>query len=331
MEELAQFRPLQFGEILGTGWRLTRRTAPTAGVLVLITLIPLGIITGAIIHGVLRGVGDIINDPAMHVRNPDSQIVMRHLMPMFLSFLFIIPLGIVAAMLGMLGQTAITIASWEEINGRTIGFGEMLRRSFKRPYWYGLAQIAIMYGIQIGANFVMTIAALILGFVTFGIGAIVIYVAYLLGIIYFYLATAFRMHTIVAEECDPWKGLVSSYNLVKNNWWHTFAPMLLLMAVYYLLLIPILLPGILPFIRFIAAMSQYPRGTPPDPADVAALMTSLGNVFSPWTLGALAIVGAIVMLLIVNTLTALYVDLRARRGDFTQGDDEEAARLAMPS
>jgi hypothetical protein len=165
-----------------------------------------------------------------------------------------------------------------------------------------------------------------------GIGLVVVQLAYQAALWYFIVATIMRLHVVVAEDRGPWHGLVGSYNLVKGNWWRTLAVLAVLGAVYGLLVLPIVLPTIIPFINFIIGFaSEHRGGGPLAPDEVAVLLSHIGDIFSPLVMGLLGVLGAAFSLMSINSLTALYVDLRARRGDFGEDDDHDDLVLTFPS
>lgn len=323
MDPLNPLRPMEFGEILATGWRLTRRTIPTAGLLTLIISVGLALLMVPFLREFMLGISNIILDPAMHVAEPDPDVIMRHIMPMMGSMIVFGLVAFLAFFLALFTQTATTIASWDAMNDEETSLGDLIKRSLRRPYWYVLAQAVIMYAFVSLANIVVAIVGTILAAVTMGIGYILLQFVYQVALIYFVIATIFRIHQVVIGDRGPWQGMIASIALVKDNWWRTFGVMFVIVVILSIILIPVMLPIFIPMIGEFMQLAEMSQGQEPDPAAVATAFTNIANSISPFWIVLVAIVSSAMTLLTINTITAMYVDLRARRGDFLTDEDDD--------
>lgn len=319
-------RHLQFGEILGEGWTLTKRTAPTAGLLLFVIYMPLMLAVGFMAESMINGFASIaiLQRMEMEGGEVDPDTAMNMMMPFFRLMFIIVPMSLVYQLLQPFGQTAATLASWEAINDRDLGFGEMLRRTFNRSFWYVVAQGLLIGVVAAIASGALMFVALLVGLATFGIGALVVYVAYYVAMIYAMVAIVFRIHLIVVEGRGPWQGLIASINLTKNSWWRVFGILLAIGAVTGILVIPILLPQIFSLVSSISTLPTPPPQGENDPEFLLAVAAMLDDAISPWTFAAFGLLIPAVNLFIINVLTTLYTDLRTRRGDFAEdlGEDD---------
>ncbi len=313
---------MDFGEIFGTAMQLIRRTLPTflgGAVLLMLgyTLYTYTMIDmmGAMAHAAESGLLGPNPDPEQ------SKMLLQLIMPslgmMILSVvLFLIVLQFV--------QVLATLTSWDAINEQPIGFGEAIGRSFGRPFW-----IALVQGIIVGAVLmaVFFLALIVLAGASGGqMGAggsaasLVIGLPLIIGVAIVYLLISLRVHTVVAEGRGPWNGLIGSITLVKTGFLKTFGVLFLaglgFGAVSFI--VSMLLGGP-------SGSMNFGGNNDPD-----AIIESYKRMQEAGLLGvgvANGLVSGLGLMFTSYLLTPLYVDLRARRGDFDELPDQDGLEL----
>ena len=312
-------RHREFGEILGEAWELTKRTVPTAGLLLLLIYMPLMLAVAFLTDSIISGFSGIaaLQKIEMEGGTVDPDMAMGLMMPFFRMMFVIAPMSLLYQLLQPFGQTAATLVSWETLTGNDLSFGEMIRRTFNRSFWYVVAQGFVLGAVVALSSGALGFLALIAGIATFGIGALVVYMGYYVLIIYAMVAIAFRIHLIVVEGRGPWQGLIASIALVKNSWWRVFGVLFVIGVITAILVMPVLIPQIISLVSSLSTLPP-PRQGENDPEFLMALSTLLGQALSPWTFVAFGLIIPAIHLFSINALTLLYTDLRARRGDFEE-------------
>ncbi len=235
-------------------------------------------------------------------------------------FLFVTSLLIV--------QTASTLFAWEAADGRRMGMLEGLGVILRRPFWMVMAQ-TFMVGLIVMLAFV--------AFIILGAGAAVgataadtggssstilsiLAIIFFGALLYFFMATLLRVHCVVIEERGPWRGLIASMALTKGNWWRVLGIVVIAYVALVLLTAPFLL---LANDNMIDILQMMRGGTSDDPEVLAERLASLSSLFS-WKVMLPQIIQSIMLWPILsNFLTAIYIDLRARRGDFEEMEENE--------
>jgi hypothetical protein len=313
------YQPLGFAGILAHGWRLTLRTALSGGILGLALLLPLGMAMDHFAKGFYQALAkefatnpNILADPEAIVQAVGTEVSGGF----SLLFLFYL-LALIYV------QVAITNVSWEATGGYHPGIGDALRGSFGRRFRFGLLQSLMLF-------FIIQIGSLPLElFQEFGRGVAPMVEAMamalmMIAISYFSVITTFRVHEIVVDERGPWRGLISSIALVRGSFWRLAG--LLLVIGGLTMVVVIMIPG-----------AVNPRGIWGSVATLTPLLADSGNkaetatfvtdYASSYTLLSSLLQRAaipVAMLIAINLLTAMYVDLRVRRGDFEEPEEQEA-------
>jgi hypothetical protein len=224
--------------------------------------------------------------------------------------------GLLAFFLFVLAHVATTIAGWEAINGRHAGLGSVLGRAIRRPFWMSLLQTLILIGILFFAAMVVGIIAFPFAKSNPDILPWVMLAIALLVYAYPLVATLFRVQKVAIEHRGPWKGMIASVALVKGNWWRTFAILLLFMVASTALTS---LVGVALGNRDVFNFGNMTA----DPDQQAATAIRLKEMFTWSYILISSIFPAITLTFLFYLLTPMYVDLRARRGEFVEGDDFE--------
>ena len=320
--EPLQFEPADFGTIIRNGFTLMRRTFSNGGILTLLMVVPFNILLAygfpaylASLAGVIGAQGDSQTISSEQIGQILGPIILFYL----LSFVYLL------AMLAT--QTAAVLFAWEAAEGRRMGIGEGLGIVLRKPVWIVLLQTVMIVIMVMLAFFAFSlIATALIGGATAGDspGAAVALLPVLMllfggALLYFIVATIFRVHRVAIEERGPWHGLVASIALVKGNWWRVFG----LLAVIALFVIAVSLPFALLIADDLKDMSAALRGgTSNDPKVMAEFYQNMAALFS-WKFVVVQIIqGAATWLLLSNFLTAMYIDLRSRRGELHSDDSE---------
>ncbi|MDB5034170.1 MAG: hypothetical protein JWQ98_1411 [Chlorobi bacterium] len=316
------FVPMSFGEIFGMGWRLTFRTLRTAGLLLVLIYLPVMLMMGLSLHNLFATLGTLDITRSRFADSPDFNALVMNLMG---TFLLLIPLIIILQLAIPYSQCVTVMAGWEEANGRDMGLGEMLRRSLKRPFWHILLQGLIVSAI---AGMAMPVCMMILALISAvlrqvsGVFAVLVIflggLAMMVALIYFAVAIGLGKQEVVAEDRGPWKGLIASIALVRPYWFRAFGVGLVLGIILMFLYMIFSIPAAIHFAGFVADLGQVDRN---DPRVAREIFSHMGSLISPWLFLPIGLMGVFMTLFSTNVSTALYIDLRARRGDFSDGDD----------
>jgi hypothetical protein len=315
---------MRFGEVLGTGWRLTMRTLSSAGVLVIVTCLAIAVASVPILRGMLQAVAGVVSDSEFYSENPDPQVLANHMEPHAGEFTSFFMLATLSSLILLFLWVAATHASWGAMSEERPRFGEMISATFRRSYWYALAQSIILVMISVMLSGAITLLGAALVTSAGDTGSIILELIFRVALIYLTVLLIFRVHQIVIADRGPWHGMIASIALVKNNWWRTFGVLLVVGLLFAILSIPFIVMMFVPATSAVETMGHAMNGDRPDPIVVKMIFTTLADTLSPLYIGALGLVAGISLLLFVNTVTALYVDLRARRGDFLDDEDETA-------
>jgi hypothetical protein len=320
--EPLHFEPAGFGTILGNGFTLLGRTISNSGVLTLLMVIPFSILLTYGLSSYLTAIAGFVGS-AESPESVNAEQIGKMMGPilLFYALVFLYLLAMLAT------QTATVLFAWEAAEGRRMGIGEALGRIIRKPLWIVLVQTVMILIIMMMAFFAFSlILAALVGGATAGDspGAAVALVPVLTvlfgaGVVYFLVATIFRVHRVTIEDRGPWHGLVASIALVKGNWWRVFG----LLFVIYLIVFAVSIPFFALIGDDLIDMSAAMRaGTANNPAVMAEFAENMAALFS-WKFVVFQIVqGVATWLLLSNLLTAMYIDLRARRGEIATDDSE---------
>lgn len=312
-------QPMNFGEMVRRTWALTRATAARMGPILLIYHLLFMFLIWWIIDGVFTMLPQLIAETQ---RAPDGQLdpdtAFNLIMPIYGRMFLAAPLNLLAQILSPYLQTMTVYASWSEINGEHLTLGELARRPFKRALWMTIAHMFIIGAIASLGSMV------IIPFVVVGTAVVVpvgiaASFALCLALVYFMVAASLSVHFITIDSRGPWKGLIASITLVKNEWWRAFG----LLALIWLIISLITAPAGIWMLFEVADIIQAlePIANSEDPALAMQFFTQISGMLSPWIFALYGIAAAAFLLLMTNAQTVLFVDLRARRGDFL-GEDE---------
>ena len=311
------FQPMDLGDIFANAWALMKRTFSSSVLLSIIIIMLSFIIFGYGMQKYLTVMVDL-SASGMLASQDDPEIA-RQLMPKMMGGLVSVGFGSMIYTLALLFvQVLVTIASWEAMNGRIPGMGELLRRTLSRPFWITLLQTIILGVVLAAIFFVLVIMAFIITGGNKELLAPLILLA-LIPFIYPVIATMFRVHQTTIEERGPWQGMIASIALVKGSWWRTFGILFLVwLAVGAIsILLSVAVNG--------GSLPAFNAGMSPD-ADQATQTAALTKQLASYSWPSIivnAISGSILFTFFFYILTPMYADLRARRGDFLEYDDEE--------
>jgi hypothetical protein len=309
---------MDLGEIFATTWGLIRRTFSNAALLSIIIIFILGLLFNFGMRSYLTTMADFSasggltpqDDPEL-AQQMATQVMGAVIPFMFVTLIYFFGLIFV--------QVMATIASWEAINDRSIGMGELFRRSFSRPFWISVLQ-TIMFGVILAAAFFLLI--IILYIIAGGNQEMLQSMMWLILIplIYPIIATIFRIHKVAIEDRGPWQGMIASIVLVKGSWWKTFGTLVLLWvamaAVSFLI-------GMATGGGDLSAFGGSMSAGSNDPEAAAAALASARDAYTIPYMIANSFISSILFTFFFYILTPMYVDLRARRGEFLS--DEEMA------
>jgi hypothetical protein len=302
---------MSIGMIFASTGRLALRTAARGLSLALLVLVPLHILLGTVARRYFLDAATIMSGYAGKGDEATPELMARMIeqivgasMSLFAVILLLV-LGFTVA------QLAITIESWDHAVGLVRSVREWLARVFGRPLATTLTQVLILILLVGAFVFAALLFATALTAVSGEIGTTFILFVVVAIAGYFGVATVFRLHEIVADERGPWRSLISSIALARGHWAKVFFTIVPAALVYYLVA------------ETIGSLVTGRLTDPPIFSDTANDIGSLvemyrfmANQSSPAQSTVFGIISALGLFLVVNLVTALYVDLRARRGDF---------------
>lgn len=315
-------KPSGFGAVLGNGFSLVGRTFSNSGVLTLLVAVPSTILLTYGISAYMTALGGFMGSATPENMSPEQMNRLVGPMMLFYAIMFIY-----FAVLLIL-QTVTALFAWEAADGRRIGILEGLGTIFRKPFWIVMVQTFMIGVIMMLAFFAF---ALLAGGAAVGATAgdsggaaatilSILVILFALAILYFVVATIFRVHTVVIEDRGPWRGLIASMALVKGNWWKVLALLIFIYVAVAIVSAPFYLLMADDMIDILNAMKG---GSSNDPEVMAEFAATMQGLLSWKFIAAQVIQGAATWLLLSNFLTAMYIELRARRGDFEEMDDSQ--------
>lgn len=299
-------RPMGIGAIYLSTLRLAGRTALRCLPVAFLLIVPVYLLLGSAMRALLLDASRIIAENGSDI----SQLSPQAAGDLAGSFAFAGVASLVLLVAITVAQLATTIDAWDHAVGVTRPFGDWLRRVFGRPMAMTLAQIVILTLLLTTIVLAYMLLATLLVAVGDAGTSIATFLV-LFAILYVAIATVFRIHEIVADDRGPWRSLLSSIALTRGNWFRVIAT---------------LLPPL--SILLVASELLSPATADIDLEEVESIAIGYRAMADAFTTGrslALGAIAAVMQFLVVNLLTALYVDLRARRGDFDYDEAEEIA------
>ena len=266
-----QLRPLSIGEVLDAGFRLLRHRFGTLMLCVLAAGLPLSILRTVIIASTDPDYYDV---NAVRFGDPPAEVIVGQ---------------IVAALVIFLGALIAIAACFRVISAAYLGepgqAGQSLRLGARRvPAMVGASIVLGLLGFVVLFLFAMLAAAaqplILLSIPVFA---------------WLFVKWALVWPAIVAEKAGPLQAINRSWKLTENNWWRSFA----------ILLVLTLITAVLYFALSFALFAAF-SGVDSISAIALALIDTLFNV----------IVLAVVYPLSAAIITVLYYDTRVRNEGF---------------
>ena len=266
-----QLRPLSIGEVLDAGFRLLRHRFGTLMVCVLAAGLPLSILRTVIIASTDPDYYDV---NAVRFGDPPAEVIVGQ---------------IVAALVIFLGALIAIAACFRVISAAYLGEPGQAGQSLR----FGARRVPAM----VGASIVLGLLGFVVLFL-FAMLAVAAQPLILLSIPVFawlFVKWALVWPAIVAEKAGPLQAIKRSWKLTDNNWWRSFA----------ILLVLTLITAVLYFALSFALFAAF-SGVDSISAIALALIDTLFNV----------IVLAVVYPLSAAIITVLYYDTRVRNEGF---------------
>lgn len=311
MEETNTLQPMSFGGLFSNTIALIRRTLSSAAIPAFLILLGLSLIQGfgSMLH--FEGAMEATKLPGFREGASQEEVgaaqlkVLVSMVPMFLTILLSV-LGIIFV------QTMITIASWEAANDRPISFGELMDETVGRPFWMGVVQTILL-------AFFLTVLVTFIGIILFATGGEkgVATGSYIIMVVLLYpiIATVFRLHKIAIEHRGPWQGMIASIVLVNSNFLRVIAALVIPGAIFFLIAV---LVG--------EMMGVNPWDMDTGGSDPKAQVARIRQMHESYTWGVVisnSTISSLFTLFISYLLTPLYIDSRARRGEFIPDEEYE--------
>lgn len=304
--------PMSLGEVYRSAFRLVRRTAARGLTLALVLLVPLYVVLADVARTFFLKTAAAFGSQSGSPADVAEESIAAMYAQVAGDATPLVLLSLVLLVVSTLVQLANTVEAWDHALLIDRSISEWFARIFGRPFVTAFAQLVVML-MFIGAIFgmAMLFAAIFAG--AAGPAGISLAMGAATGLLlYLALKVAFRLHEIVADDRGPWRSLVSSAALVRGSWFKVFAT--LFPVVVALVVLSEIAQRLLGGSIDTAAI----QGTDESFEGLAAGYRALAAAFTTQQAIALGVISAVAQYFIVNVLTPLYVDLRARRGDFEE-------------
>ena len=206
----------------------------------------------------------------------------------------------------VLVMTMLVVTGWFSINGEDLRPGEMMSITFGRPFWMALIQTLMFLFFAVLLS--MIVAVFCFAIMGENSRTAIPYVSMLL-LLYPLIATIFRIHNVVAQDRGPWQGMIASIVLANSNFLRLFAALIIAAVAY----------GAFSWLVGLAmghsSMMGLSMGGDEKGLSAAAAREIRDNV--TWGSSIISsLLNSLFLIFLSYLLTPLYVDLRARRGDF---------------
>ncbi len=304
MEETSILRPLSFGQIYATTLALIRRT-PAAVIIAFVILMGLGVLqtigTMSYLDAMVQvaGTGGLQEGATPQEQAEAGQAMMQGLTPLVLA-------GALSLFGAILVMTMLVVTGWFSINGEDLRPGEMMSITFGRPFWMALLQTLIIVFFAVVLS--MIVAVFCFAIMGEKSRTAIPYISMLL-LFYPLMATIFRIHNVVAQDRGPWQGMIASIVLANSNFLRLFGTLMLAAVAYgaFSVLVGLAMGQ--------SSMMGMSMGGDDGGLTEAAAREMRDNV--TWGRSIVSsLLNSLFLIFISYLLTPLYVDLRARRGDF---------------
>jgi hypothetical protein len=310
----AEITPLSLGDLFDRAFRLLARTFSRSFPLALIALVPPGLLLMAGLDAFYTILGSLFQSTMLGIQpgeEASGEITWTAVMSGLAGFAVLA--GTVFARVGI---TCITCA---EMLGKRIPFREAISMAAGFRYTRAIGQVVLEYlalGAALGGGYVLLIGSFITKSAILVLGGILVFLA--AGALVVYLAVRWsQTYAVIAwEGTGALAAFSRSSYLVETGWWRVFGILVLFgflkeFAVG-LLTTPVSLFALWDFYRGYFSLLGSADAATAGPALMADMFSSVGIGMGLTVLCSI-VLGSV---LVPAYSTALYVDLRARHGEF---------------
>jgi len=310
---------MEFGEILGGGFKLMGLTFANAGIITIILIVAGTLVVGASTQSYFDAMIQAFTAASGLDPEKDAEAFQKAMMPMMGSMALNLGVQFLYLLMIVFTQVIATLAGWYAAHGQKIGLGDLFSLAFKRSFWMSAIQ-TLMIVIFL---FVIYLAVAIVGSL---VGVPIVFVA-LYGVFFVWFVTKLltRIQLIAIEDRGPWQGMMASMTLAKGNWLRSFlvatVPTVVLLAITIIFSM-LTMGGKGLFDLQGASMSAGDRA---DFGQLAVQMRAMRDSLSYPFFALSGVLTGIFVLYFTHLTTLLYIDLKGRRGDFDVLEEEVAA------
>ncbi len=311
-------QPMEFGEIYGTTFSLIRRTLGVAIISIVLiaasTMLGMTAMMNMQAASAEMAASGVIDENGQPVDKNDTEALERAAAPVMAA---LVPLGgamVLMLVVSVFSQVATALAGWHALADEPLALGEILRRSFGRPFWISLVQTIILLFVVmiVGVNYVVLTVALAGG--PGNSPPLFLTVVVMLAIAYAFVVTSMRMHRVVVEGRGPWRGIISSIALVN--------PML--MRTFGIIAVGMIGWGAIMYLQSVlTGTSDTMTNGGGGASAIIQQYEIMKKVMTPTTMALGGLLTALASVFFFYLFTPIYADLRARRGDFLVPEDED--------
>lgn len=315
-------QPMEFGEIYGTTFSLIRRTLGVAIIsIVLIAASTMLVMTAGMnmqAASAQMAASGVIDENGQPVDKNDTEALERAAAPVMAA---LVPLGgamVLMLVVSVFAQVATAMAGWHALTDEPLTVGEIVSRSLGRSFWISLVQTIILLFVMmiVGVNYVVLTVVLAGGP---GHGPpLFLTVVMMLVIAYAFVVTSMRIHRVVVEGRGPWRGIISSIALVN--------PML--MRTLGIVVVGMIGWGAIMYLQSVlTGTSDTMTNGGGGASAIIQQYELMKKVVTPATMALGGLLTALASVFFFYLFTPIYADLRARRGDFLEGEDEDESAV----
>jgi hypothetical protein len=307
---------MTLGDIFDRTFRLLGRTIGRSAIIALILLAPTALLFSFSLGSFFESIAGLVPGSYDHMAPEMDQLA-----GMFGAIGLITVTGILFGLANLAAYLAITHLACGEFEGKPVTWEEAFRKGVGLPLLRGVG-VSVLISLAFGAILIVPYMLIIAGAASDSSGLAGIGIFLLLAAFGIVLFLAFRwnfvLQTIAWEDTRVMDSFRRSWDLVEGNWWRVFGIMilfgLLVDFAISLLLTPLTLIVLWDFFaEYFKLLGGLAAGDS-DPQGFLEVLRSLGP-----SMGILIAADAILTALVAPLYSvALFFDLRARKGEFSQ-------------
>lgn len=305
--------PMSLGDLFDRWFRLIGKTWLRNLILAVVILGPATLVLAICLDIGFSQIAELI-DQGSDFESGDFTFLLA-----FFGWLFV---GLLLLLLGTVAATiAVTMVGCAEMDGKPLSWQDALQSAFGMSFVKVLAQYILLglgVAVIMGVPYGLIIGGIAAESAGLGLAGGLLIFAAIPVVIYFAINFAFIVPATAWESETVFGAFQRSWNLVRGNWWRTFGILILMGLVVSfaisIVMTPLYIIVLWDFFQSYFEMLGSIGSGEPDPAFAKQMLTSFGFAF-----GVINAISTIAQMIVTPLYTvAMYFDLRARKGEFSQ-------------